>query len=376
MQNKEKTMVYPFDYNFMPVLRNRDLLRQYVITKLVSPRGWGLEGKDAGTAFYDQSNGMVISSDFEEGLSAVSWVMFVDPGNAINFKKLIYPKMVNAIEAGKNILCHYRDIEEELLQQLREKSRAHSIQFISAPDQAAAEPFTSEVEYLKLLDIDTPVVSVLGFSERVNKFDTQLLLRSGLQTRGYKVSQIGSRDYCEILDFHSFPRFMYDTHLSEVSKIVLFNQFVKRIEKQERPDIIIIGVPGGVMPFNNQFTNRFGIMAYMLSQAVPPDTAILNCHFDNYNKEYFEKIRTTLKYKLGAELCCSVMPNVFFDFTASKEADKEIYLNVNSRLVDKMVEGLAGLDPPVFSLTANNSKAEITTCVIEHLAQYAAVASF
>lgn len=60
-----------------------------------------------------------------------------------------------------------------------------------------------------------------------------------------------------MLGFYSFPSFMYDSNISEVNKVLMFNRFVRKIEKVEAPDIIIIGIPGGIMPYNRQFTRAF-----------------------------------------------------------------------------------------------------------------------
>jgi peptide maturation system protein (TIGR04066 family) len=124
------------------------------------------------------------------------------------------------------------------------------------------------------LDIDTPVIFVLGTGERTNKFEIQLALRENMMKMGYKASQVGTREYCELLGFHSFPRFMFGNGISEISKIASFNRFIKSLERDECPDVIIIGVPRGIMPFNNRLPNGYGILAYEVSQAVTPDSTV------------------------------------------------------------------------------------------------------
>ena len=94
------------------------------------------------------------------------------------------------------------------------------------------------------------MVFVASVIENTNKFDVQLGLRKFLQEEGYKVSQIGTKEYCELFGFHAIPEFMYANQLSEADKIVWFNRICKSIELQEKPDIFIIGVPGATMVFN------------------------------------------------------------------------------------------------------------------------------
>ncbi len=112
----------------------------------------------------------------------------------------------------------------------------------------------SYVDKLEIQEIKTPVIFVMGVGENAHKFEIQLSVRENLFNMGYKVSQVGSRNYCEMFNFHSFPEFMYSNMYSETEKIKLFNNFIKNIENQENPDVIIIGIPGTIMRINNKAT--------------------------------------------------------------------------------------------------------------------------
>lgn len=126
----------------------------------------------------------------------------------------------------------------------------------------------------------------MGVTNKACKFEIQLSIRENLQSKGYKISQIGSRNYCEFLGFHSFPGFMYNRNLSESEKIILFNNYIKRLENDENPDLIVIGIPGGIMKRNDTFTSYFGIFAYEISQAVTPDYVICSTQYQDFKHEY------------------------------------------------------------------------------------------
>ena len=82
---------------------------------------------------------------------------------------------------------------------------------------------------------------IVGTGANTGKFDIQLRVREMFLSGGYKVSQIGSKSYCELWGFHSFPDFMNKT-LNAAEKIVRFNHYVNYIANSEDADIVIVGV--------------------------------------------------------------------------------------------------------------------------------------
>ena len=52
---------------------------------------------------------------------------------------------------------------------------------------------------------------------------------------------------------------------TEREKIIGFNKYVKMLYMLERPDVLVIGVPGGAFSFDEYFDNNFGITNYYRS---------------------------------------------------------------------------------------------------------------
>ena len=92
---------------------------------------------------------------------------------------------------------------------------------------------------------------------------------------GYNVEVISTRLDSEVLGINPIPQFMFETGMSESEKIIKYNHYVKQIELVKDPDLIIIGVPGGIMPFDKVNYNNFGAIAFLISMAVSVDYAIL-----------------------------------------------------------------------------------------------------
>ena len=184
---------------------------------------------------------------------------------------------------------------------------------------------------------------------------------------GYNISQIGSKEYSTILGFHSFPDFMYKSNLSEVEKIIAFNHYVKNIEITEKADVIIIGIPFGIMPFDNQFNNNFGVMLYEVSNAIVPDYVILSMTFREYDSQDIDEIKKIMKYKFGCEVDCFNLSNTRIDWNGSKEFLKKIYTKISTKLVDSKANNLKRMGYPVINIFNDIDKNLLYTNLINSL---------
>jgi len=336
MGNNERLLIYPYNLQFSPVLRHKSLLKEYEITCLVSPNGWGLTGKDAGIADHGPDIGIIVSSDFVNSLDLCDTVMFSDSYFPFDFQKYVLSKIKLAIRAKKNIVCLI-DLESEVIKELRSICNYEGVKFTYYGGTQSLTDREIIVDNERIEEVNTPVIFVIGMGERTNKFEIQLALREKIQSFGYKISQVGTRPYCEMLGFHSFPSFMYNNNFSEVHKILMFNRFIKMIEKVEEPDVIIIGIPGGIMPYNRQFTNNFGIFAYEVSQAVIPDFVIYSLLYEDYKVDAFEVLNNSLRFKLGFNADLFNIANSQFDWTQAYEEHIFSHISIDSQAVSEKI---------------------------------------
>lgn len=152
------------------------------------------------------------------------------------------------------------------------------------------------------IEIDTPVITIMGLLPMTQKFDLQLYLRKNFLDRNYKVSQIGTRPTSELFGFHALPEYLFTNKYSDVEKIIVFNNFIKNIEKEEKPDVIIIGIPDAIIPFSKKHNFSFGIYAYEILSAIHPDFAFVNLPAGNYNQKFLDEISQMCLYKFNVEV--------------------------------------------------------------------------
>lgn len=310
-----KTLVYPFDRQFLPIVRHGMHPNELEFCFFVSPNGWGYNDKDIGTLDLAGELGLTISRDFDASLDRTECALFVPSDKNLDHEKSIFPRVLQAIGSGKHIHCaiELSSMEYETLREACEKQNKNFVYYSSNLDHYLVEDYVSKNKFTSLVEIDVPVIMVMGVMEQVSKFETQLCLHNYMSGLGYKVSHVTSRSYGSITGAHSAPNFLFNSSFSETEKILAFNHYVKHIEYNEHPDLIIIGVPGGIIPVDNKIYNGFGMTAFEITQAVTPDATIVCVPFDKYNREYFQRLDTLLQIRFSSLNNSYLVDNIIFD---------------------------------------------------------------
>lgn len=367
---KKKAMIYPVDREAIPLLRYNHLLESFDIIYAVSPKGWGFNGKDYGTIDGGKPINKEITTDFDSGLDICQCVIFTESDRRLNFENIILPKIKLAIEHNKDIVCTL-DIPQNFKEEIELLCKVKGVKFEYYQRKVKDNFKKIDKEYV--YDINVPIMGILGTTERTGKFNIQLALREKFINEGYKVAQIGTNHYSELLGFHSFPSFMMNNNISESNKIMLFNHYVKKIELEEEPDIILIGIPGGVMTYNNNYTNRFGILAFEICNAVQFDSTVISTLYNDYNEEYFVNMYKALKYKLGIEIDAFNLTPLKGDFETLDIMNRFSYLTLSSDFIDKKIKCFNNEDFKVCNILNDKNKEELSNYLIDKLASYSEI---
>lgn len=298
-------IVYPYSNYFTPFLRQMAYDKKYSILSAVIPGKWCFEGIDA--SFLDEGSiiGIPISTDFDEQLnycSIVIWAEYDYTDNAVFFNHVL-SQMKYAILVKKDIVCCQK-LSPGVLSQFKELAKQNDVNFEYIFEDS------SEIFHNGNNIITIPIITIMGIGENCSKFETQLILRRLFIESGYQFSQIGSRPGCELLGFHSFPDFMFNKQYTETEKISAFHEFIYNIQQKERKDFIILGIPGGIMPYDEKHVNYYGITCYEVFSSIKTDFNILNVWNQDLNKEFMQTLSNIMKYKFSATLDCVGISNI------------------------------------------------------------------
>lgn len=313
-------LLYPFDRNSIPILEFREKIDNLNIKSIVSPSGWGLEGEKY--VFDNQS--YTVECDFENELEKCDAVLIVNSNMNIYPNDLVLNK-IKYIQGKCKQIYYARDNEKE-----RDWLKKNS------PNVIFLSQLNNKDKSNEFFGINTPIICVCGMGEDTDKFFIQLGIRNFLKNKGYKVSQIGSRNDCQLFNFYGFPKYMLEPH-NEKDKIIYFNQFLKKIEVDENPDIFVLGIPGGIMALSDKWHNDFGCLMYEISQAVSIDYLILSMYYENYDLSFYEKISEHISNRFGLKVDTFNMTNRRIDYLEKPDSSILSFFSVEKELVKKTV---------------------------------------
>ncbi|MDC7290403.1 TIGR04066 family peptide maturation system protein [Blautia schinkii] len=324
----EKIMIYPYSKDYEPYVKHSNFLTDGVIVSIVSPRGWGLVNNtvECGEKY------LTISDQFINSLVECTTVWFVDDGRYALPTNILLEKVSLAIKNNKKVVfTRYNDSKADFL-------KIHEL----IPEELNITPckigvgdlYPMKVTY----SINTPTLVVLGAEKGTDKFEVQMQLIDQFERKGYKCSAVSSRRDSELYGMHSIPDFMFDGNLRESDKVIQYNHYVKLIESIEKPDLIIIGIPGGILPYDGIYHNDFGILAYEISMAIPCDAAIMCFPYNQYFSGDYSDIIHDVDIRFGFNILGCHIAAVVPDTQDIYENLKRNLITIEKQIVRKKIE--------------------------------------
>lgn len=314
-----KTIIFPFDETFLPVLESECSLLSDKDIFLLSPVGWGLEGKK----YYIRNKEYRVYAEYQSQDDKADMILVNSKVNIL-LKELLC--VIEKCDINKiYVLKHLEKQETKLLYQ-----KYNADQIINF-DIDEGELNKEEI----LFDFDVPIVLIAGTMEYTNKFDTQLSIYSRFVSQGYKTGLVATKKEAVLCGAKAVPDFMYDKGVSMKDKTILFNHFLKLYEIKMAPEIIFVGVPGEVMAFSEKYLGHVGEMAYIISQAIPVSEIILCVMYEKNLDVQVQTWSKSVSPRLGKEINYFAMTNRLLDLDRLYADSKVKYTTISSGTIKK-----------------------------------------
>jgi peptide maturation system protein (TIGR04066 family) len=283
------------------------------IQYLLAPKSWGKQDTEVG-GFKIKSR---LSKEDYDKIDAL-WIT-----NSMGELKeeSLYDMIDDAAQRGKRILVT-RQVESGLNFQILKLAKKYPDMFIKPAD---AYSDIGKYDSSGFLDcISTPVISVAGVGDRTDKFLLQLALKEYFEKKDYKVVLISSRSNSSMLrGVYAFPSFM-NSNISTECKIVLYNRFVKKIKKDKRPDLIITGVPGGIVPGIDISRMSFELCPYTVFNAIKSTYSIICLYGNDVSDAYLHELSQLMKYKYSTSTDCFYRSTSSVNINMAKYSEEHI----------------------------------------------------
>lgn len=324
---REKICVFPFDEEFIPFLNMvKEKVRSNNITCYTVK----------GNYYYNKEvtlpNGEVIKvydikccfdSDFDIFL-------LTETNIDVDFNTEILPVMKRANDLHKEIRVR-RFLSKEELDLCKELGIKMSLmQF----DEIEIDKQMTE----RIFPIKTPIIFVFGIFENTDKLYTELYIHQYFKDKGIQIKSILSRiNGMEINDCYSFPEFILNNKYSDNQKIIMFNHYIRRMELKMNPDVILVGIPGEIMPLDEKHFGHFGITPYLISNAVKCDYAVLQAFNNLCDKTYINGLKEICNSKFAIEIDACCISHTVLDFSSLRDAEIKFY-NSSSKPINAEIE--------------------------------------
>lgn len=278
------TCLFPFSEEAMLMLKNKQLISEYSLKYTGSIPGY--------------SNGFINEiCDCD-----VEYIDMWDDYACNQFDVIIVPEEYND--------TMNKDIKKRL--SLLE-SRGKEIVRIGSLNTCANN---SIKEVNEILPIFACVILITGLGSHTQKSELSIELYKRFKEDDVMTEVISPYMASSIMGFHKFPSFMYCNDIDEHQKMLKFNRFIKDIDLTN-PDVIIICVPEGVMPYPDEMDiTNCGIMNFMISTVVPPDYVCCNLYAKEYSNYELKEIVETCEKKVGKQIDSLMFSDFAIDWIA------------------------------------------------------------
>ena len=306
----KKLLIYPFSEDKAELIRNKNATSYDAIIPTAS-KWMGICERDVAFCDNKEQTGIVIKEPSEDLISTVDDILLLYDKNVdLSRYNSIFE---DAAKSEKHLI-----IEDKLYRMLDLKAKCS---VLKRSDERKPQNFNVD----NLMNIPVPIIAIMGIGIRTDKFGTLISAKDKLEKDGYKVLAIGSKEYSELFGMESLPEFMFE-NISVDKKVLRLNYHIYELYHEQRPDVILLEVPGEIMKVSPMSYEGCGELAYIASNALKIDVALLNLYYGEYTDTFIENMEKMMNYRFN-------IPTIYFGISNticyySPEDKKTVYAQV------------------------------------------------
>lgn len=256
------------------------------VIPVLAPAHITMAGQDLAALDGGNYTGIVLESDFDNVLDECE-ILYMDCSNFI-FRDEDYYKYIE-IAKKKNLQILY---SRELNKRLE----------LNSEQEYREWEKTGYNDLSQMINIDVPIISVFTLGNENDQGNVELEVRKYFLQKGYKVSQIGIHEYSRLFDFHTIPLFLFANNIDGKTKRLMFNKYVRKIVKEEKSDLLIVGVPEAIMKYNDKILAGMGDIPCIIQDAIMSDIGIICTCYGSYTEKYFKELSLYSNYRLNCKV--------------------------------------------------------------------------
>lgn len=333
----KKLTIYPYNHDAKTIIDNRSSLKNYELTSVISLReDANLMRKE------DAASSLKYGVDYDSMIDCSDSLLLCD--NIQNFGLSIYKK-----KAEEAVMNHKEVIlSQTLFQKLElEKSLHDHVHVLRGNFD------TGNINDSEIYDINVPVIGIIGMGENTDKFDIQIAVRKLFESYGYNVLSFASNPLGAMLGMEILPSELFEKEISFTEKIIKLNHMIYLASEKQRPDIIIIGFPGGALPFNEYEHNYFSEIPTIIANSVQCDIGIFSVYYQRaYNNDFFTDLANLAVTKYNVPITCFNLSRQQYHFNS--ETKEVLFRFLSDDFLNENKPEMNDATFPHFSLIQND----------------------
>lgn len=355
---KKKLLIFPLTYSNREILIYKNYMPEYELVAAVVK-------SQADLQFilhkFDNIESVLITEEYENALPMCDTVLFLDCEN-MDVSVSMYK---NYIQKAKDS-CKKVVFSKKCMDFLYGSNEGENTAYYTKNTGEILIPKNGYIKY-----IDFPAIGVMGLGDFCNKFCCEVEVASFFRDKGYNVIHFGSKDFDGVILEKRYPEFLFKQEYSITQRILGWNQYLFELCSREKPDLIVLGMPGGIMPLNNKILNEFGEIPYIISNGIRVDTGILCSYFyEKVDQKYLTEYKNYCKYKLNCNIEWICVSNSSCRFNPDSEESVLEYLHYEPEIADKMVVDVEDEENiRLFSVLNDRSKEKMCQQLYEELTE-------
>lgn len=331
----KRAAIYPYTAQLLPVVRYFERLQQrYLLKEIYSLPGSSLAGRDAAYACNYPPINRIVSGDLVVENPNWETLILVLPSNLDRkTEEHIFYQMKKVLALGKSVVFCASD-HNRFSKALKELENKYSEQFIILEEKSITpRSFISNKRYGT---IDVPVVLIGGLVESSHTTEVLYALSEELQKQNICPALFTRHPIGKLFGFHTFQSIFINSSISEEQKILEINRFTSVVVRDENPDLILVEAPGAVMKFNEIDPNGFGILTYILTQALTIDFFICSVPLDLAVSPLLEALSQDYSVRLGTPIHAVQVSNIIVDSADMLQKHKLSYVHHHAaKIIEK-----------------------------------------
>ena len=281
------------------------------------------------------------------GETAYKYTQYVVPQQSNLRQKFLIEIIRDLLEHGKRVQCYKRIFNEEELTRIMDM---YGEKFLYVP-----QIYKSNFE----ISISCPVIYICSDHIESRKTDIQVKLSQEFKENGAKVSNISYDEWTDLLEYHRIPSDIFNLKDDMDKKNHLFKHFVENIMSTDNPDVMIVNIPGNMIPFDKELPNTSWVANYF-SSVLKPDFIILGLMSLNYKEisKQVECVKCLLKKEVDNVILTDHSVNIY-RYDEEKVVDSiKLNLNyVNSKFEEIVANRM--IDSDIYSYHSNSWQKKI-----------------